>query len=293
MRELWNKNFEKQFFISSLGQSASTRQLFYLANNRDYLAYWPKDYSGGKSTLQSRNSLIGSYTEKWAAELIQEAVRNTGFFAVNHAVCEEVGLPKQSPADVVISTVNNINQKPDEIKAIFEVKMSIVWNWCYKDTPNGPILECIGDYKTHSGVPGLLRSDSMLKAIGKGINIRIANKSSAQIPIIILGNTPIRNIYYSKVDNLKSAGIIQGFLSINPNPLDNKASTLKSTPKKGFYKFDTFNEFKSYINNMLSEEKNYFSGMRTKQELGRIIEVANKETTYQEKANTFLKLIGE
>lgn len=47
MRELWNKNFEKQFFISSLGQSASPRQLFYLANNRDYLAYWPKNYSGG------------------------------------------------------------------------------------------------------------------------------------------------------------------------------------------------------------------------------------------------------
>lgn len=51
MRELWNKNFEKQFFISSLGQSASPQQLFYLTNNRDYLAYWPKNYSGGGKVL--------------------------------------------------------------------------------------------------------------------------------------------------------------------------------------------------------------------------------------------------
>ena len=34
-------------------------------------------------------------------------------------------------------------------------------------------VEFIGDYKQHKGNPALLRSDSMLKAIGKSINIRV------------------------------------------------------------------------------------------------------------------------
>ena len=46
--------------------------------------------------------------------------------------------------------------------------MSIVWNWEYKVGDSEIIiLKCIGNYKTHQGNPGLLRSDSMLKAIGK------------------------------------------------------------------------------------------------------------------------------
>ena len=69
---------------------------------------------------------------------------------------------------------------------------------------------CWGLYNT-SGQSGLLRSDSMLKAIGKSINIRVSNYKASNIPIIIIGNTPITNNYYSKVDHLKTAGIIQGF----------------------------------------------------------------------------------
>jgi len=95
-------------------------------------------------------------------------------------------------------------QKAKDIAAIFEVKMSIVWNW-------------VGDFKTHKGNPGLLRSDSMLKAIGKSINIRVSSHSASKIPIIILGNTPITQSYISKVDHLYHAGIIQEFWSVNSN----------------------------------------------------------------------------
>ena len=55
--------------------------------------------------------------------------------------------------------------------------MSIVWNWEYKQVKGKPEIICVGDYKTHTGQPSIRRSDSMLKAIGKSINIRDRVKS--------------------------------------------------------------------------------------------------------------------
>ena len=37
----------------------------------------------------------------------------------------------------------------------------------------------------------------------------------------------------------------------------------------------------------------FFSSMKSKKELGQIIEIANKESTYELKAERFLKLIRE
>ena len=163
--ELWNKNVEKRFFTKSL-EYATPEQLFYITNENKYLAYWPKNYLGKKSTLQSRNSLIGNFTEKWTTDLIQRIVEDEGLFAVQGAKCSEIALPNNSPADVIISKNKNIEQEPENILAIFEVKMSIVWNWEFKNNKSDMNLICMGDYNTHQGNPGLLRSDSMLKAIG-------------------------------------------------------------------------------------------------------------------------------
>lgn len=63
-------------------------------------------------------------------------------------------------------------------------------------------LICLGDFRTHKDNPGLLRSDTMLKAIEKSINIRVSGYDASQIPIVILGNTPITESYISKVDHL-------------------------------------------------------------------------------------------
>ena len=195
MIELWNKEVEKRFFAESV-KFATPEQLFYVTDKNRYLAYWPKGYDGKKSTLQSRNALIGNFTEKWTTDLIQEVVKDKGLFAVQGAICDEIALTNMSPADVVISRNKNINQQVEDILAIIEVKMSIVWNWELQ----GKSLSCIGDYKTHQGNPGLLRSDSMLKGIGKSINIRVSSFQAATIPIIVMGNTPITNSYYPKVD---------------------------------------------------------------------------------------------
>jgi len=288
--ELWRKDQEKDFFTKSL-EFATPEQLFYVTKNKKFLAYWPKNYDGTKTTLQSRNSLIGTYTEKWVTDLFSEIARAVGGYSIQRVISEEIGLTNQSPADVAICKTKEFIQKPENILMIIEVKMSVVWNW--ELTPATKSLVCVGDYKTHQGNPGLLRSDTMLKAIGKSINIRVSSFSASKIPIIIIGNTPIAKSYYEKVDHLKRNGIIQGFWSTNPRPLDNNGENIKSTANRGFYKFDEYEELKQSTLNLLKEEREFFSSMQTRKKLGEIIEIANKEITYEAKAKKFLMLLQQ
>ena len=292
MSKLWSKNTEMEFFISSR-KFATPEQLFYVSNDKKYYAYWPKIYKGKKSTLQSRNSLIGNFTEKYSVDLLQEFASKHNWFAVQGVVSDKIGLSNQSAADVAICTNNNIVQNPEDILMIFEVKMSIVWNWELVKTETDEKLICLGDYKSHKGNPGLLRSDSMLKAIGKSLNIRISDFSASKIPIIILGNTPITGSYQKKVDFLKDSGIIQGFWSVNPKPLDNDGENIKTTEKGGFYRADNYDELESHLENLLVEPREFFSSMKSKKELGRIIEISNKEYDIEKKAQKFLELIRD
>ena len=254
MQNLWNQEVERSFFEKAMRGFTSPEQLFYLTDDNRFLAYWPKNYKGKKSTLQSRNSLIGQFTETWINELLQNCVKAQDLFAVQGAVCEEIELTRKSPADVVIARKRRVHLNPEDILVIFEVKMSVVWNWELKNDE----LKCLGDYKTHQGNPGLLRSDSMLKAIGKAINIRVSSHRASTIPIIVIGNTPITDSYQGKVDHLKTAGITQGFWSINPKPLD-KQNTLDTTNGKGFMRFDTYESFQSSVIELLSMPMNFFS----------------------------------
>jgi len=286
MPDLWTKEKEIEFFNDSKN-FATPEQLFYFGDDSRYYAYWPKSYKGRKSTLQSRNALIGNFTEKYSVDLLQEFARSKGLYAVQSAICNEIGLSPQSPADVVLCKTRQREQTAKDIAAIFEVKMSVVWNWELKDNK----LICLGDFKTHKGNPGLLRSDSMLKAIGKSINIRVSSYSASKIPIIILGNTPITQSYISKVDHLFHAGIIQGFWSVNPNPLDNKVDNLKQTPDNGFLRMDSYDELEQNLECLLSEKREFFSSMKSKNELGKIIEIANREPDFEAKAEKFLSLI--
>jgi hypothetical protein len=292
MVNLWNKEQEIDFFTKSL-EVASPEQLFYTTKDKKYYAYWPKTYKSAKTTLQSRNAFIGAYTEKWVLEILQGIAKELNAYAVRNVVCEELELTKGSPADVAICKTDSVIQKPENIIAIFEVKMSVVWNWELLKNNSKSTLKCIGDFKTHQGNPGLLRSDSMLKAIGKSITVRISSLESAKIPIIVLGNTPVMKSYYSKVDNLKNYGIIQGFWSLNPAPLDNNGENVKATKKRGFLRFDTFGDFKNELLALLKEDMMFFAGMKPKKELGKFIEVANKEDTYEKKGEKFLNLLRE
>ncbi|MEA2006154.1 MAG: hypothetical protein U9O50_07880 [Acidobacteriota bacterium] len=287
MIALWNKDTEIEFFKKSLALT-TPEQLFYKTSDNRYLAYWPKGYEGQKTTLQSRNAFIGDYTEKWSLKVLKDFADKIGAFVVQSVVCEKIELKRNSPADLAFCKTNNRVQKPEDIIMIFEVKMSVVWNWEYLKS-NGE-LKCIGDYTTHQGNPGLLRSDTMLKAIGKSINIRVSGLAATKIPVVILGNTPITESYYEKVDHLKKFGIIQGFWSLNPEPRD-EIEIIKNTETFGFKRMDTYEELSKNLNELLAEEREFFSGMKTKRQLGNIIEIANREESYEKKAEKFLSLL--
>lgn len=293
MPSLWNKEQEKDFFDKTL-ECANPEKLFYYTNDRKFLAYWPKHYSGTKNTLQSRNAFIGSYTEKWCAALFSQISEIVGGYSVTKVVCQQIGLTNQSPADVAICKSRDIVQKPQNIILLIEVKMSVVWNWEYIPLPGQKFkLVCIGDYRTHQGNPGLLRSDTMLKAIGKSINIRVSSFAASLIPIIVVGNTPITNSYYEKVDHLAKNGIIQGFWSVNPIPIDTNRDDIKNTPANGFRRLDSYNELKTLSLELLKEDREFFSSMQSKMNLGKIIEIADREITYEAKAQRFLSLLRQ
>lgn len=284
---LWNNSVEIEFFKESLKKFASKEKLFYNLNG-EYFAYIPKDKAKQQNlTLQSRNSLIGHFTETWAKNILYPIAKKFNLYALNNVVCEEIGLTKQSSADIAFYKTADTNQKPENIKIIFEVKMSIISN--YKLENNKVI--CIGDYKTHCGNPSLLRSDSMLKAIGKSINIRISSIKSSHIPIVVLGNSPITENYIKKVDMLKNTGVIQSFISLNPNPTETKY--IKETPNFGFKTINKEKDLFDLLESLLSNKLNYFSAMLSKQELGNIIKIASKEKSNEDIASKFLELIKE
>ena len=182
-------------------------------------------------------------------------------------------------------TTNKVNQSAENIKLLFEIKMSIVSNYQFLDNQ----LKYLGDYKQHKGNPSLLRSDSMLKAIGKAINIRVSGLSSTKIPIVVLGNSPITDNYVKKVDFLKNSGVVQGFWSLNPNPTN--SDYIKNSQKFGFETIFDIEQLKNNCEKLVFNEMNYFSSMIPKVKLGEIIRISNQEKTDIEKAEKFLILI--
>lgn len=259
---LWDNNIEVQFFSEALKNFASPEQIFYSLQN-GYFAYVPKGMSGEGQTLQSRNSLIGQFTEKWAKTVFEPIARDLGLSAVNNVICDELGLSRQSSADLAFCTTAKTIQPPENIKLIFEIKMSVVSNYRFTHPDR---IELVGDYKQHKGTPGLLRSDSMLKAIGKSINIRVSGLSSTKIPVVVLGNSPITASYIKKVDFLKMSGVIQGFWSLNPNPTESEF--IKMTPKEGFQTIQSIDALSSLCKSLIKTDMNYFSSMTSKVNLG-------------------------
>jgi hypothetical protein len=286
-RGLWNNEIEIQFFAEALKNFASPEQLFYKLD-QGYFAYVPKNIPGKGQTLQSRNSLIGRYTEKWTKDLFAPIANHFGLYAVNGVVCEEIGLPKMSSADLAFCTTDSVNQRPENIKLIFEIKMSIVSNYRLADDGG---ISFVGDYKTHKGNPSLLRSDSMLKAIGKSINIRVAGVGSTKIPIIVLGNSPITDSYLHKVDFLKTAGVIQGFWSLYPRPT--ASEHIRQAPELGFRTIENIEMLRELIGELIEQELNYFSSMISKPKLGELIRLASQESKDEDKAEKFLRLIRQ
>lgn len=282
---MWSKKDEVDFF-NKAKSLASIENLMVNVKGK-YFAFQPKTETGKVNTPQSRNSFIGSTTEKWCKDLFLPIARHYNLYAVNGVVCDEVGLSRQSPADMAFCTTDGQEQRADNIKLIFEIKMGIVNNYIYNDDDE---FEFYGDYTTHKGNPSFLRSDSMLKAIGKSINLRVDSSKAKKIPIIILGNSPITSSYVKKVDCLKQSGVIQKFISLYPDPT--KQKFISHTKEKGFETFDSPIMIEKYIDEILHANMNYFSSMLSNKALGELISKANKEDTDELKGQKFIELLG-
>lgn len=227
------------------------------------------------STPQGRNSPVSNYTEKFALDLINELINNiNGVKAKRDVVCEELGLTSRSGADIAIvseGTTGRVHEV-DEIELVFEVKMSLVWNW-KPDEKGEPQL--IADYDGHCGRGSIYRTDSILKAIGKGAIMR-GNKLGKTIPYGILGNSPVPTSYLDKVDSAVNSGIVQKFVSLTPNPLVvDKSNKDDRDPKtsngEGFIRIDSEKEFGDYIKYLLESDQVFIGQMVEKSKIGEII----------------------
>lgn len=56
---------------------------------------------------------------------------------------------------------------------------------------------------------------------------------------------------------------------------------------------DSYSELETSLDKLITEPKEFFSSMKSKTELGKIIEIANKESDIEKKAEKFLLLIRE
>lgn len=258
-QNLWSKDVEKGFFEIYLNiKKIPPEKLFYkLRENglEKYYAYYPQKLSKTirkKDTLQSRNSYIGEYTEKFVKYLFEqlEVVKQNNLYVINKVACEELGLTSKTPADVVISLKKEEPLSKEDILLIGEVKMSIVWNWSYNPDNEANLFQEEGDFTEHTGQPSLLRSDSMLKAIGKAVNIRL-NNFDGIIPVIIICNTPIQNSYVSKIDNLFLNYFIQGILSLNPHLKNINKDYIFDTPTRSIVTINNFEELNKIISDLI------------------------------------------
>ena len=82
---LWNEQTEKHFFKEALKSFASPEQLFYNLQS-GYYAYIPKDFDSEGKTLQSRNSLIGQFTEKWCKQIFSPIAEEFGLYYIYNEV---------------------------------------------------------------------------------------------------------------------------------------------------------------------------------------------------------------
>lgn len=282
---MWTINDEVSFFHNAL--RLNSIESLMVRVNSCYYAFQPKSFNERVSAPQARNAVIGNATEKWCKDFFFDIARANNLYAVNGVVCPQIGLTPQSSADLAFCVTDSKEQTPENIKLIFEIKMGIINNYKYVDDS----VEFCGDYFSHKGNPSLLRSDSMLKAIGKSVNLRVDSALGKQIPIVILGNSPITNGYKDKVDSLCNSGVIQKFISLYPNPSDKEF--IRKSPNNGFETFYRSRDVAEYISSLLLTDLNYFSAMMNNSDLGRLIEKANMESCDELKGQKFIELLRQ
>jgi hypothetical protein len=247
----------------------------------------------GVSAFNQRNAIVADATERFALSLFSHAVNTSPtmsgkFFVKRDVVCPQLELQGATSADMAILNRDMDGPvSPETIECILEVKMSIIWNWAEGDRHRP-----IADYDGHAGRPSIYRTDSILKAIGKAAITRSC-PGSETIPFIVVGNTPPPPNYRDKVDGTVTAGLIQKWLSLVPNPLFVEPARLaaKRNPKQtaGFLRIDSVSELQDLLGKILTTEWKYVGAMVEPKKIGEIIKSLDLSRTPEEIGYEFLK----
>ena len=299
MGYLWSEDKERDILVDSMFATISCKHCGYVDKSvfRGSSDKCPNCgvRSLAVSEFNQRNAIVADATERFALQLFQSVVNNSStlkgkFFVKRSVECPQLELRGRTKADLAILDKNL--EGPvilERIKCIFEVKMSIIWNWSERDRG-----QPLADYDSHAGRPSIYRTDSILKAIGKAAITR-ACKGSERIPFVVVGNTPPPVAYRDKVDGTVRSGLIQRWISLTSKPLVVKTEWLlnKRNPKEtfGFLRIDSTNELEEMFVNILTKDWRYMGAMVEPKEIGRIIKGLDLNKTEEEIGEAFLKLM--
>jgi predicted nucleic-acid-binding Zn-ribbon protein len=190
MGYLWSEDKERDMLIDSMFATISCKQCGYVekfvfrgsSNKCPKCGVRPL----GVSEFNQRNAIVADATERFALQLFQSIVNSSDalkgrFFVKRNVECAQLELRNRTKADLAILDRDVDGPvTPKWIKCIFEVKMSIIWNWSETDR-----RQPLADYDSHAGRPSIYRTDSILKAIGKAAITR-ACKGSERIPFVVI-----------------------------------------------------------------------------------------------------------
>ncbi len=250
------------------------------------------------TTMNGRNAVVANKTENFALNLLSSAIKELPpqlfpkMFVKRGVICPELGLKGNSGADLAILTQNMDGPvSANIIKCLFEVKMSFIWNWHERD-----MTRPTADYDRHFGRPSILRTDSILKAIGKATITR-SYTGSEKVPFIVIGNTPPPTGYRANIDKTVSSGLIQKWISLTPNPLvvEPKESPGKRNPKStgGFLRIDDIEELQKLLATLISKQWHYMSAMVEAGKIGNLIKSLDLKDDPEKIGQKFLQRLSE
>jgi len=251
----------------------------------------------GVSAFNQRNAVVADVTERFALDLFSQAVSispelSGKFFVKRNVVCSQLELRGATAADMAILNDDIKGPVPAKnIECIFEIKMSVIWNWAEGDKSHP-----LADYDAHAGRPSIYRTDSILKAIGKAAITRSC-QGSERIPFIVVANTPPPPNYRDKVNGTVKAGLIQKWISLTPSPLIVEPARLpaRRNPKRttGFLRIDTVSELQQLLTTTLTTDWQYIGAMVEAKKIGALIKSLDLSRTPEQIGYEFLKRLPE
>lgn len=239
---------------------------------------------------QARNVPVSTFTEIYAREVMQAAIDKyyKGTLFVERGVqCDELSLTDGSGADLaIVKRQGQATLNAEDIVVVMEVKMSLVWNWKLgEDKPSS-------DFYQHNGRPSLSRTDSLLKAIGKGAIFRSTEKSR-RIPYLVIGNCPPPEGYYAKIDGAVRSGLVQKFISLTPKPVLSgpPMRNPKETSGGGFLRIDSMDELATFLKSVIDGKGVYLGRMVDRKELGEKLKALDSNGPSEEVADRFIEAL--